>query len=144
MIHIAIPGIPISTNHAYMTMVVGGGRKKIPKRVLTPEGRRYKVETSAYIVQHYPAELGVFRPNKPYGYIVQIAFSNLLNKGWPEKAKTRYKKLDASNRIKLLEDAMADAFGIDDSNFLSTRVDKVEGEENTLIWVWNMEEEAPY
>ena len=144
MIHIAIPGLPISTNHAYTNIVTGHGKKRIIKRVLTKEGRKYKTETTAYIVERYPAEMTMFKQDTPYGYIIQLVFPNLLNKGWPDKAKTRYKKLDASNRVKLLEDAAAEAFGIDDCNFLSTRADKAQGDEYTHLWVWNMEEETPY
>ena len=47
---------------------------------------------------------------------VDFYFKNVENKGWPKKAKNRYKKNDISNRLKLLEDAVSDAVGIDDSN----------------------------
>jgi len=144
MIHIGIPGLPISTNHAYMNITVGKGKKRITKRILTKEGQKYKTETTGYIVSNYPTEMNIFKPDTPYGYIIQVVFPNLLNKGWPDKAKSRYKKLDATNRSKLLEDAAAEAFGIDDSNFLSTRIDKAQGDEYTHLWVWNMEEETPY
>jgi hypothetical protein len=144
MIQVSIPGLPISTNVAYFTLTVGRGKHKITKRVLTKEGRAYKTETTAYIVQHYAQQLTIFKPNTPYGYIVQLCFPELVNKTYPEKAQTRYKKLDATNRSKLLEDAFSEAFGVDDSVFLSTRYDKVQGPEYTHIWVWNMEEECPY
>lgn len=144
MIHIAIPGVPLSSNHAYYHVVAGKGKKKIVKRVLTTEGKKYKRETSAYIVEHYPTELLIFKKDVPYGYIIQLQFPNLLNKGWPESAQDRYKKLDVSNRVKLFEDAAATAFGVDDKHFLSTRFDKDEGEEYTHMWVWNMEQECPY
>ena len=145
MIYFQLPSLPISTNHAYTNITIGKGKKKVTKRVLTKEGRKYKTETKGYIVQHYPMELARIQPDKPYGYIIQLSFPNLLNKGWPDTAKSRYKKLDASNRVKLLEDALSDALGIDDSCFLSTRADKVPGQlESTQIWLWNMEEECPY
>jgi len=144
MIYISIPGLPPSTNTAYIDIVIGKGRSRSIKRVLTKEGKAYKTKTTAYIVEHYPTLLTMFKPNTPYGYIVQLVFPNLLNKTWPAEAKTRYKKLDATNRSKLFEDAMAEAFGVDDSVFLTTRYDKIQGEEQTNIWVWNMEEEAPY
>lgn len=145
MIHIGIPGLPITTNHAYTHIVTGKGGKRIVKRVLTKEGRKYKTETTSYIVSNYPSEMLIFKPNTPYGYIIQLVFPNLLNTTWPEESQTRYKKIDASNRIKLLEDAAAEAFGIDDCNFLSTRADKAQGgREYTHIWVWDMEKETPY
>ena len=144
MIHIHVPGLPPTTNHAYFDLVTGKGKKKIVKRVLTTEGRAYKAQTTAYIVEHYPTVLNMFKPNTPYGYIVQLCFPNLLNKTWPEEAKTRYKKLDVTNRSKLFEDALAEACAIDDSAFLTARYDKAPGEEATNIWLWNMEEEYPY
>lgn len=136
MIHLKLPTLPPSTNTAYITVA--------RKRILTKEGRAYKAQTTAYIVKNFPTVLTIFKPDTAYGYIVQLSFPNLLNKGWPNEAQTRYKRLDATNRSKLLEDAMAEAFGIDDSVFLSTRFDKIQGEEQTHIWVWNMEEECPY
>lgn len=144
MIHIGIPGLPPTDNHAYFTLVKGKGKKKQVIRVLTDVGRKYKTETSAFIVEHYPTELQMFKPNTPYGYIVQLFFPNLLNKTWPEEAETRYKKLDVLNRSKLFQDAFSTAFGIDDSVFLSTRFDKAPGPEYSHIYVWNMEQECPY
>lgn len=143
MIYIVIPGLPISINDAYINIVVGKGKKRITKRVMTEEGKKYKRETTAFIVEKHPQALRMFKPNTAYGYIIQLHFPDLFNKTWPEKAQTRYKRLDATNRAKLLEDAMAEAFGIDDSVFLSTRYDKVQGPAATHIWVWNMEEESP-
>lgn len=142
MIHISIPGLPLSTNHAYMDVTVGKGKNRFIKRVLTPEGRAYKAETTAYIVKNYPRLLNYFKPNTPYGYIVQLSFPNLLNKTWPEKAETRYKKLDVTNRSKLFEDALAEALAIDDSTFLTARYDKIQGDEATNIWLWEIEEAA--
>lgn len=144
MIHIAIPGLPPTDNNAYFNLVKGKGKKKSFIRALTEEGRRYKTETTAYIVSHYPTEIRIFKPNMPYGYIVQLFFPNLLNKTWPDDAQNRYKRLDVINRSKLFQDAFAEACGVDDSVFLSCRYDKAEGEEYTHIYVWNMEEEFPY
>lgn len=144
MIYLSMPGLPLTSNHAYFDLVVGKGKKKRVQRILTDAGKKYKLETRTYLVSNYPSQMTIFKPNVPYGYIIRLSFPTLLNKGWPDAAKDRYKKLDASNRVKLLEDAMASAFGIDDKHFLSTRADKILGEELTEIWVWNMEEEDPY
>jgi hypothetical protein len=62
-------------------------------------------------------------------YRLKIVFwfpeEELLNKGWPKKqAKTLYKKVDAGNRRKLLEDCLAEALGIDDSLFFSVHLEK--------------------
>lgn len=54
-----------------------------------------------------------------------VHFPSLVNKGWLKgKAKTRYKKSDARTRIKLLEDALSEALGIDDSRFQIAHIKK--------------------
>jgi hypothetical protein len=147
MIHLAIPGLPPTTNHAYTHILKSAGHGKakttIPIRTLSTAGKKYKRETSAYLVRTYPTEMRIFKPDTPYGYWVQFHFPELLNKGWPKEAKSRYKKLDVSNRVKLFEDALFDASGIDDSQVMQGTPEKVAGPEYTHIWVWNMEEECP-
>jgi hypothetical protein len=148
MIHITIPSIPISSNNAYFTMVKRQGKgKSTPIRVLTPKGKKYKKETATYITRHYPSELRFFQPNVPYALLVHFIFGDevtLLNKGYPEKAKTRYKKLDVGNRLKLFEDALTDATGCDDSQHWMVSLSKACGRsDETHLWVWNMEDE-PY
>lgn len=144
MIYMNFPGIPPSDNHAYFTLMSGRGNKRHVKRVLTKVGRAYKTELSTGIVQRYAQELPMFKPNTPYGYLVQLYIGTLLNITWPEKAESRYKKLDALNRSKLLQDTMGEAFGIDDSQFMSCRFDKISGPDHTHIYVWNLELEDPY
>ena len=49
----------------------------------------------------------------------------ILNKGWlKNQAKTLYKRVDAGNRRKLLEDCLAEALGIDDSLFFKVTLEK--------------------
>jgi hypothetical protein len=143
MIHMAIPHLPPSSNNAYFTMVTKVGKKMVPKRVMTKEGKKFKKETSAFLVQNYPMEMQIFRPNAPYALLYQVIFDTITNKTWPEKAATRYKKLDASNRVKLLEDALVDAAGIDDSQILISSVFKSQGaHQGTRIWAWDLENET--
>jgi Holliday junction resolvase RusA-like endonuclease len=143
MIHMKVDGLPPSANHAYITIMKGKGRSARPIRVLSTEGKKYKRETSAALVRNFPTELKVFIPNVPFAVVAQFHFSNLYNKGWPDKAQSRYKKIDVDNRLKLFMDALKDATGVDDSNYLDIRAQKVEGPEETHIWAWNMEEECP-
>jgi len=143
MIHMQFDWLPPTSNHAYADILVKVKGKLRPKRVLTTEGKKFKRETAAELVREYPVELMIFEPNIPYAVIGQFHFSNLYNKGWPEKAKTRYKTLDADNRLKLFIDALKTAAGIDDSDFLDVRAQKVEGPDITHIWAWNTERECP-
>ena len=141
MIYLSVPSIPISVNAAYANQRGGKGR------VLTRKGKKYKLETTTYIARTYPTELKFFRPDVPYAMYVHFVFADevtLFNKGYPEKAKTRYKKLDVGNRLKLFEDALADATGCDDSQHWALALSKACGEHDmTHLWVWNMEDE-PY
>jgi hypothetical protein len=128
-------------NAAYANQRGGKGR------VLSRKGKKYKLETTTYLTRNYPADMQFFKPNEPYVLLVHFVFADevtLLNKGYPEKAKTRYKKLDVGNRLKLFEDALADATGCDDSQHWMVALSKACGEHNvTHLWAWNMEDE-PY
>lgn len=137
MIYLKVPSLPPSSNHAYANI------RGTNKRVLTKVGRAYKVETCAHLAQKYRAELQFFRPDQPYLLVVRFWFLQIHNAGWPKKADSRYKRLDASNRLKLLEDALKDAAGVDDSQNLTLVLQKYEGlEEKTEIWVWNLDDEG--
>lgn len=139
MIHLWIPLVPISTNHAYTTIKLPKGTK----RVLTPEGRRFKNEATAHLTQNYAFALKDLAPNKPYAAYFRITMAKLTNDTWPKTAKARYKELDATNRLKLVEDVLADVTAVDDSHYFTVAVSKVEGTpERTDIWIWSIEDEG--
>jgi hypothetical protein len=139
MIRITLPELPPSSNHAYFDRP-GGGRS------LSTEGRRYKIATSTYLQRRYRDEMMFFRKNVPYFILALMYFSEVENKGYPKKAENRYKKLDGSNRVKLLEDALKDAGGVDDSQNLYFFLAKKQGvPERVELWIWNLEtEETPF
>ncbi len=136
MIHIVLPGIPPSVNHAYFTR---GG-----KRILTKVGRAYIFEVRTSIVRDNPGALSFFKKNKPYVVYFRFYLPQLYNKGFSSgQTDTRYKVIDVSNRVKLLEDALMDAAGIDDSQHVAMLTHKCLGEkEETHITIWSPEEEA--
>jgi Holliday junction resolvase RusA-like endonuclease len=137
MIKLEIPSIPPSVNHAYYTNPWGG-------RSLSNEGRKYKRETVARIVQSYPTALAKIRKNAPYFIYIRFYFETVENKGWPKKTETRYKSIDVTNRVKLLEDALKDACGIDDSQHMMVLEEKRQGvPERTEVFLWNLQEEHP-
>lgn len=137
MIYLRLPGIPPSANHAYFNHPRGG-------RVLSKEGKKYKKETSAFIIRRFFNDLSGIKKNHPYGIMFVFHFPNIENKGFKAgTAQTRYKKFDASNRVKLLEDALVTAIDIDDSNFMFIGAMKKAGnEEETVILLWDMKEET--
>jgi hypothetical protein len=112
------------------------------KRKLSKVGERYKNETKSLFSKEYPKEMQFVKPNECTGWGILLDLPNLLNKTWPKGADTRYKKIDASNRVKLLEDCLATAFGVDDSQFFMQFAAKREGRDFTHIWVWNIEQEG--
>ena len=134
MIQLEVPWLPPSANNAYFNLSGGG-------RTLTTKGKRFKRETAAYLVQTYPQELRWFKKNVAYGLAVKFCFTDLENKTWPEKATTRYKKIDVSNRLKLLEDVLVEVGGIDDSQHMSIFMSERPGPaEHTTLWVWELED----
>lgn len=132
MIRMNVPSTPPSSNNAYFNLRSGG-------RVLTTAGKKYKAETTSHLARAYLHELKQILPDVPYFCYVRFFFEAIENK---EGAKTRYKKLDTSNRIKLFEDCLKDVCGIDDAQFLIWMLEKRQGEEKTEVFMWNMEEEV--
>lgn len=128
-----IEGVPPTTNKAYFDMVVKKGKKYVPVRTLTAEGKAYKTLVRTHIAKAWGSHK--IPGNRPLSLVVKLSFPNIENKGWPDKAEQRYKKLDVSNRIKLLEDALSDAIAVDDRQFFSVFFYKLKGEEKTHIWL---------
>jgi hypothetical protein len=136
VIRLEVPWIPPSSNNAYFNLPRGG-------RSLTKDGTEFLTRTKAHLVRAYPTEMKLFKKDRPYLLVFRFHFEELENKGFVTgKAKTRYKIFDGGNRTKLLEDALKDAGGIDDSQTVTSIWQKVKGTpEKTLIWAWGVEEE---
>lgn len=138
MFYVGIPNIPIPLNNAYSSRRGGG-------RFLTPEGRKYKEETTSFIARNCLNELRFFEKNKPYAAAVHFVFADhslVINKGYPEKTQNRYKRNDVGNRLKLFEDALSDATGIDDAHNWVWMLSKGVGSQDfTHLWMWSIEDE---
>lgn len=137
MIRLILPWLPPSSNAAYFNLPGKG-------RALNNVGRAFLKTTIAHFSQNYPREMMLFKPNKPYEIAVLFYLEHLENTGFKTgKAASRYKVLDATNRIKLLEDALKDAGGIDDSQYLKFHCEKEQGmPERTILCAWALEEES--
>jgi hypothetical protein len=142
MIYMELPFIPPSINTAYFTVMSRVGKASVPKRVLTEEGKAFKAKTAGHLARNYPTELQIFRPNIPYAIAYLVSFDSIVNKTWPESAETRYKRIDASNRVKLVEDALVVAAGVDDSQFVISLVGKDQGPPKTVILAWDLSKES--
>ncbi len=113
MIVISLPDLPPSSNKAYWDNPNGG-------RVLTKAGKAYKTGVTQHVIKYHAHQTRELRKDATLSLLVAFGFPTLFNKGWPEKATHRYKKLDLDNRYKLLQDAIMDATAIDDSQICLT------------------------
>lgn len=137
MIRLELPFMPPTSNNAYFNLPRGG-------RKLTEQGREFLTRAKTHLVQKYPGQLKLFQKNKPFLLTFRFYFEEVETKGFTEgKAKNRYKTFDGGNRTKLLEDALKDAGGIDDSQTMTSLWQKVQGTpERILIWAWSLEDET--
>lgn len=113
------PEIPPTSNKIY-----------IKGTMLTPVARAY-AERFAFYMRSYLAELNELDERGVYAMHLRFFMKDLLNKSWnnpdvapSKRAKSRYKKVDLSNRIKLIEDCIRDAIGIDDSQTFAATQEK--------------------
>lgn len=111
--------MPPTSNNIYINKR-GGGRTK------TTEARAWQNRAIKTLIRD--AKLGLqdgLDPNKRYCMIMVFYFAQIINKGWDQfykrgakkgrrRAETNWKKIDLSNRVKLAEDTMKIAVGVDD------------------------------
>ena len=120
MIHIVYRELPPSSNHIYFRGTI-----------LTKKAREYAERFSYQVTREHLAEISGLNPNGLYALHLRFYFDSLVNESYrnpkvapSRRAKTRYKKLDLSNRIKLLEDCVRDALSIDDSHTFAASQEK--------------------
>lgn len=118
--------MPPSVNALYFT--------KGSRRILTTEGRIYKdsiKEMMANIAakQHsYDITLENIRLSVSYDFF----FKNIESKSWKAgKSKNRFRKIDISNRVKVLEDGIVEGLGIDDTQFMQVNLIKLQTDGDT-------------
>jgi Holliday junction resolvase RusA-like endonuclease len=113
------PKLPPSSNKIYFGNVNG--------RRLTDASRTYKTALVRWLSREIAKSgLTVFRDDVPYEVRLLFAFeqNDVLTKGWPKKAKSRFRKADTTNLDKLVLDALATAIGVDDCAFFSVQLTK--------------------
>lgn len=117
VLSLTIQEFPPSVNRLYFSLPRGG-------KAMTTEGLRFQRHVISIIATEHGPSLKKFDANKPYTVELMVYFPEIYNKGWPKTAQQRYKRRDATNLIKLLEDTLAKAIGVDDANFLRFTVEK--------------------
>jgi hypothetical protein len=128
MIRLAIPWLPPSL---------------ITVRRLSDAGQRFKNEAMAHLIRQYPTQLRELTPGRPYALVLLFHLAELETLGWPKKAKNRYKNVDVSNRVKLVEDVLVKVTDVDDShNFLVTSAKTRGTPERIDLWVFDLTNET--
>lgn len=99
--------------------------------MLTEVSRKYAEDFSKFMMQNHGADILEMDKNSIYALHLRFYFQALENARWNDSAcppskrpKSRYKKIDLSNRIKLLEDCIRDALDIDDAQTFAASQEK--------------------
>lgn len=124
--------LPPSVNQVYVNSKSGG-------RFMSEEGKSFKQAAAAHFLSKHRAQLLLMSKDAKYSVTIKLYFPDLENKTWPKTAKTRYKRLDASNHVKVLEDVIAAVTGVDDSNTFRLTVEKYIGTPHTVVIIEEME-----
>lgn len=133
ILQVWVPFLPPSSNKIYEPVWVKG--KPRGKR-LSDSGRRFKVRAMKVIQEGGRAALLNLREHVPYELTLAIFLQKVENKGWKTKAAdNRYVKVDVTNRIKLIEDTVADAVGVDDRHNFRIYLEKHCDPDNPGIYV---------
>lgn len=118
IIHLQYPILPPTSNRIY--------RKGT---ALTDEAREYAERFSLAMVRFQHLFLQI-DDTAVFGLHLRF-FMNLLNPSWnnpavppSRRAKSRYKRIDLDNRIKLLTDCIRDAIDVDDSQIFAASQEK--------------------
>ena len=140
--------MPPSTNRLYR-------RGRYGQLVLTKEAESYREYVKRELSTNYLPAISRFHIGLEvmYGIDIVAYFQEVENPGWfktgkdgTRQAKTRYKKMDADNRIKFAKDCIVKMLGInDDSQSFDDHIRKFKGEpEGILARVFVIDNKDPY
>lgn len=120
ILEINYPELPPTSNRLYFRGTM-----------LTAVAKRYAEAFSKFMMQRHGSEILEMDRASVYALHLRFFFKKLENAGWNDpkcppsrRPKSRYKKIDLSNRIKLLEDCVRDALDIDDSQTFAASQEK--------------------
>jgi len=111
-----IPHLPPSSNQIYIRHPTGKGR------ILSDKARAFKIKAMRTIQQEGRVAFLHFQHNVTYELSLAVFFEQVEVK--TSTKGDRFKKIDLSNQIKLIEDTVAEAVGIDDSHNFRLRLEK--------------------
>jgi len=122
-----VPLLPPTSNNIYVRHPSGRGR------VLSAKARHFKIRAMQAVQSRGQVVLLQVEKNIPYELHLAIFFEQVENKA--SRKGDRYKKMDLSNRIKLIEDTIAEAVGLDDSHNFRTIQEKHCDPDNPGLYV---------
>ena len=109
---------------------------------LTAAGRKFKNKIISEFTQKLLFHIGQLDPNKAHTLEFIFYMPEIENKGWEDgKTKTRFKRQDITNLIKLLEDCLMTVLCIDDSSLVSSSFSKVKGGPKVGITIIELDED---
>lgn len=110
------------------------------------EMKKFKAKAASQIAKQVLFDRPPLSSEKPYRLVIDFYLPALYNSGWPKKAKTRFKRRDVSNLIKVVEDVVSACLGIDDSCFTEVHVRKLHGPKHNFegldISIYELSDEA--
>ena len=138
-LRIALP-LPPTDNDLYVPVKKKG---KSAGLRLSDVARAYKIKVAeamadaALLNPDFEVELDV-----EYAIHMVVYFESAYSKGWPKKAKSRFRKIDTHNRLKLVIDSVMGSMGLDDNCLFEQSVVKQEDSEDPRVeveirrWEW--------
>lgn len=108
--------IPPTSNNLYASV-----RGRLIKSI---EGRKYESALKLYSIRNFKI-LDKIKSNLKPSDSLRVDCFFIFHKNRIISKKGEYKKLDVTNRIKALHDAISDMVGIDDKQFISVGCEKI-------------------
>ena len=120
MLHVVFTQLPPTANRIYFRGTI-----------LTVKARKYAEDFAKYMAQHHLHEIMLLDKKSAYAMHLHFYFDSLVNDTWyndklspSKRAKSRYKRIDLDNRIKLVTDCVRDAVAIDDCQIFAASQEK--------------------
>jgi len=114
-----IPLLPPSANKMYTKTRFG----MVPSK----EMKVFLSKATIELMRQLPLDFQKPDQNQPHRLVLNIYVPSLYNAGYPKTTKNLFKRKDASNLIKVVEDLIATTIDVDDSCFVSVVANKYHG-----------------
>ena len=95
--------------------------------IQSKEMKVFLAQASVELLRQLPLSFQTPDQNKPHRLVLDLFLPALYNSGFPKSTPNRYRRRDASNLVKVVEDLISRTVGIDDSCFVSVLVNKYHG-----------------